>query len=162
MAFSLMTILLIFWVCASLSLCLAFLSVAARQMPRLDEQMAAGCELAVRQETAVALGKAKTAYPPSWSKLPSPLLHAKTEKSIHAQPDGPFLSLPSIPVFHPGMERSCLSSRWYSGNPENYRVEIKAPSVRTGARPVAQNVPQKQTVSSEERVKTIGAIYDQI
>jgi len=54
-----MGILLIIWVCASMALCLAFLSVAARRVPHMDEEMAAGGEAAMRQETAVALGKAK-------------------------------------------------------------------------------------------------------
>jgi len=118
-----MTILLISWTCASIALCLAFLSVAARQAPRMDEQMAAGCDPVLRRETAVALGNAKTAYPPSWSELPSPTLHAKTEEFLHAQPDDPRLSLASVAVFHPGMERICLSPRCYGANPEEQRGE---------------------------------------
>ena len=54
-----MTILLIIWVCGSMALCLAFLGAAARRVPRLDEQMAAGAEAALGQQTAVELGKAK-------------------------------------------------------------------------------------------------------
>jgi hypothetical protein len=54
-----MAILLIIWVFASMALCLAFLSVAARRVPRMDEQMAAGGEAAMRQQMAVVLGKAK-------------------------------------------------------------------------------------------------------
>jgi hypothetical protein len=143
-----MTILLIVWVCASMALCLAFLSVAARRVPRMEEQMAAGGELALRQATAVALGQAKTAYYPLWSKLPAPPLHAKTEKSIHSQPDDPLVSRPSIPVLHPGLGRSCLWPGWYGGDPGNYRVEIGTPGVRTGANPVAENLPPRQAVSS--------------
>lgn len=161
-AFDPMTILLVFWVCASMALCLALLSVAARQVPRMDEETAAGCEPALRRETAVALGQAKTAYPPSWSKLPSAPLHAQTEKSIHVESDDPLMSLRSIPVFHAGMAGSRLWPRWYDGNPENCRVEIRAPAVGTGARAESQHVPPRQPVSSEERVETFGAIYDQV
>jgi hypothetical protein len=52
---ALMTILLISWVCASMALCLVFLSVAARQVPRMDEQLVANGQPALRQETAVVL-----------------------------------------------------------------------------------------------------------
>ena len=62
-AFSRMAILLISWVCTSTAFCLAFLSVAARPAPRMEEQMAAGCEAALRQEPGVVLEKAKTASP---------------------------------------------------------------------------------------------------
>jgi|WetSurMetagenome_2_1015567.scaffolds.fasta_scaffold473443_2 hypothetical protein len=54
-----MAILLIIWVCASMALCLAFVSVAARRVPRMDEQMAAEGGATVRQQTAVASGRAK-------------------------------------------------------------------------------------------------------
>ena len=76
-------------VCASMALCLAFLSVASRQMPRMDEQMAAEDEPALGSETEIALGQAKTACPPLWSKLPSPPFHATIEKSINVQLDEP-------------------------------------------------------------------------
>ena len=103
--------LLIFWVCASTVLCLAILGVAARKVPRLDEEMAAEGEPALRQETAVALGMPETAYAASWSKLASAPLHAQEGKLIHVQPDDLLLSLPSIPVLHPGRAQSCLSPR---------------------------------------------------
>ncbi len=52
---TLMTVLLVTWVCASIALCLAFLSAAARPAPRMDEQMAAEGEPVLRQETPGAL-----------------------------------------------------------------------------------------------------------
>ena len=79
-AFGPMIILLIGWVCASMILCLAFLRVVARQVPRMDEQMTAGCEPDLRPQRAVVLEKAKTAHAASWSKLPSPPPYSGTSK----------------------------------------------------------------------------------
>ena len=72
-AFSAMAILLIFWFCASITFCVAFLGVAVRQAPRMAEQMVDGYEPALRQATAVVLEKPKTAYSRSGAKTPSPL-----------------------------------------------------------------------------------------
>jgi hypothetical protein len=134
-----MTILLIFWVCASMVVCLALLSVAARQIPRIDELMAAGAGPASGREAAVVLGQVKSACPPSGSKLPAPPLHAQTEKSIRVQPDDPLPSVPSIPVLDPGMGRSCACPRWRGRDLENHPVEVRAPGEITGARSVAQD-----------------------
>ena len=143
-----MIILLISWACASVVICLAFLRVAARQVPRIEEQMAAGCEPPSRQPTAVAVRKTTMVYPPPWSKFPSPRLQAKREKAIQAQLDDPLLSPPSIPLVRPGMGRSRVSPGWDGGDPAEYRVEFSAPGVSVGARAVAQTVLQRQAVNS--------------
>ena len=70
--FSPMAILLISWICASTACCLAFLSVAARPAPQMDEQLAAGCEPGLRPEPGVMLEKMKTASSPAEAALPSP------------------------------------------------------------------------------------------
>jgi hypothetical protein len=157
-----MTILLIFWVCASLALCVAFLSVAARQVPRMEETMAAGCEPARRPATPVALAKAQMAHPPLWSRPPSPPLQVQTEESIHLQLDDPFFSLPSIPAAQAGMGRACLSASAGGGKPQNHRLETKAPGAKTGAGPATQNVPHSHAVSSEKRAEPFEVVYDQV
>ena len=55
-----MAILLICWACASIAFCLALFGVAARQPPRMTEQMTAGCEPALRQETGDVSEKVET------------------------------------------------------------------------------------------------------
>jgi len=65
-AFWPMTILLICWAGISSVSCLAFLSVAARPAPRLDEQIASP------QELAVALQNARTASVSVGNAVPSP------------------------------------------------------------------------------------------
>jgi hypothetical protein len=65
-AFWPMTILLICWAGISSVFCLAFLSVAARPAPRLDEQIASP------QELAVALQNARTASVSVGNAVPSP------------------------------------------------------------------------------------------
>ena len=71
-SFGPMAILLISWVCASTAFCLAFLSVAARRAPRVDEQMAAECEPVLRREPGVVLHKAKPATLSAEAALASP------------------------------------------------------------------------------------------
>ena len=70
-AFRPMATLLISWACTSTAFCLAFLRVAARPVPRMDEQMAGGREPASRPEPGVALEKVNTASPPAEAALPS-------------------------------------------------------------------------------------------
>jgi len=71
-AFSPMVILLISWACISSVFCLAFLSVVARPVPRMGEQMAPRRELTLTQGVAVVLTNVKTASPPAEAALPSP------------------------------------------------------------------------------------------
>jgi len=158
----LMTMLLIGWVCASIVLCLAFLSMAARQVPHMDEHMATGRECALRQEAAIALENVTADFAPSWSRIPLPAIQAKPKQSMQVQPDESVVSFPSLPVSQPGMRRSRFSPRWHGGNTEDPRLETGAAGVRNGARPGARNVPRRQTVDREERVELIGAIYDQV
>ena len=67
-----MAILLISWVSASMVCCLAFLSVAARPVPRMNEKMASGSATTLRQELAGVLENVKTASPLAQATLPSP------------------------------------------------------------------------------------------
>jgi hypothetical protein len=106
-----MIMLLIFWVCASTVVCLAFLSAAARAVPPMEEEMAAEGEPAVRQETVVALGMPKIADPAPRSRHPSPPLNAKKGKLTQAQTDDLPSSFPSIPALHPGRAQNCLSPK---------------------------------------------------
>jgi len=54
-----------------MAFCLAFLSVASRRVPGVDEQMAAECEPALRQDPGVVLQKAKPAPLPAEAALTS-------------------------------------------------------------------------------------------
>lgn len=50
-----MAMLLVFWVLTSLVSCLAFLGLAARPVPRMDEPMASGTEAGPQREPGVLL-----------------------------------------------------------------------------------------------------------
>jgi hypothetical protein len=78
-------------------LCLAFLTVAARQVPRMDAQMTVGDEPDLGPEASVVLGKAKTAAR-SWSKLPLPPSLPRTAMSLQA--------IPLSPQFSPQMTKA--------------------------------------------------------
>ncbi len=91
-----MIVLLIFWVCASSVLCLALLGVAARRAPRVGEQPAVDCDLALEPEMAVELQQAKPACRPCWAILPPPSLPAKTKTSSSSL-------LPAVDPAHPAV-----------------------------------------------------------
>ena len=67
-----MTIMLICWAGISSVFCLAFLSVAVRPVPSLDEQMASGSEPALTQELGVVLQDVKAASVSAQAAFPSP------------------------------------------------------------------------------------------
>jgi hypothetical protein len=114
-----MTILLICWVCVSMALCLAFLFVAARPAPCVDEQMVTACQGASWQENALPEGKPETADAPSWCNPPAPPLYASTGACIPAQPE--VALSPSVPPVHPDIAQSRLSPRCSGGKQETER-----------------------------------------
>jgi hypothetical protein len=69
--FERMAMLLISWVSASVVVCLAFLSAAARPMPRFEEQMVPGSETGPRREGNFLSEDRRLAPPPSERALPS-------------------------------------------------------------------------------------------
>jgi len=155
-----MTLLLMFWVCGSIVICLALLSVAARRVPRMDEQMAAGYEPALQQAGAVALRKAKTVYPSSWAEPSAPPPPVGAVESVQAQAAGPSLSLRASPDLPPGMGRGQFSPPQCGGKPGHSGDQIRVSGVRSGVRAATQSVPRRRGVTSEETVELIGAIYD--
>jgi hypothetical protein len=66
-----MAIVLISWVCISMVICLAFLAAAARPLPRMDEEMAAGSETSSQEGVSAALQKGRLAPQPSQGAIPS-------------------------------------------------------------------------------------------
>ncbi len=79
-----MIVLLISWVCGSVVLCLALLGIAARAVPRPEEQTAAGRDPALGREPAIGLGETKPTSRPAWIiPAPPPLLATtKTANSL--------------------------------------------------------------------------------
>lgn len=77
-----MITLLITWLVISLTLCLAFLRVAARHAPSMEEQLTPAGEPAPARAMVFSLGEAKTVCALSWTPLPAAPFHARTAAAI--------------------------------------------------------------------------------
>jgi hypothetical protein len=96
-----MITLLITWLVISLTLCLAFLRVAARHAPSMEEQLMPAGEPALAREMVCSLEGAKAVCALSWSPLPAPPFHARTATAIPLLLPDLDLSLHAIPHSRP-------------------------------------------------------------